>query len=179
MWNGRDIFVKSRKYTFSVEKIDRLYFVNLRKYVLHASRLHMQTFSPNIFSQYKKAMKVNYVNKAYLVHSLFLLYFFLVYLSISTLFGRLCDHHQEKQLCLCDTWYSLFCVDDCTVCSHPRRITSTKCCINTVVSPDDGHIVGRNIRSLTNTLRINILRINYAPSWLYLQDYTGMQVNKP
>jgi len=23
--------------------------------------------------------------------------------------------------------------------SHPHRITSTKCCINTAVSPDDGH----------------------------------------
>ena len=32
------------------------------------------------------------------MHSLFL-----VYLSVSTCFGRLCDHHQEKQLCLCDT----------------------------------------------------------------------------
>jgi len=41
----------------------------------------------------------NLVNKANLVYSLFL-----VYLSISTCFGRLCAHHQEKQLCLCDTW---------------------------------------------------------------------------
>ena len=39
----------------------------------------------------------NLVNKANLVHSLFL-----VYLSISVCFGRLCAHHQE-QLCLCDT----------------------------------------------------------------------------
>jgi len=54
---------------------------------------------------------------------------FLVYLSISTCFWRLCAHHQEKQLCLCDAWYLLFCVgypayktvilvcmDDCLVC---------------------------------------------------------------
>ena len=27
---------------------------------------------------------------------------FLVHLSISTCFGQLCAHHQEKQLCLCD-----------------------------------------------------------------------------
>jgi len=33
----------------------------------------------------------------------------------------------------------------------------------------DGHIVARNMWRL-----INILRINYAPSWLYLEDYTGM-----
>ena len=25
-------------------------------------------------------------------------------------------HQEEKQLCLCDTWYLLFCVDDCLVC---------------------------------------------------------------
>jgi len=58
----------------------------------------------------------NVVNKANLVHSLFLVYLFLVYLSISTCFGRLCAHRQEKQLYLCDTWYLLFCVDGCLVC---------------------------------------------------------------
>jgi len=86
----------------------------------------------------------NLINKANLVHNLFL-----VYLSTFTCFGRLCAHHQEKQLCFCDTWYLLFCVDDCLVCricippyipdSHPHRITSTKCRINTVVSPYDRH----------------------------------------
>jgi len=60
-------------------------------------------------------------------------FYFLVYLSICTRFGRLYAHHQEKQLYLCDTWYLLF--------SHPYRITSTKCRISTVVSPDDGHMV--------------------------------------
>ena len=37
---------------------------------------------------------------------------------------------------------------------------------NTVVSPDDGHLVIRNVQRL-----INILRINCASSWLYLQDF--------
>jgi hypothetical protein len=41
---------------------------------------------------------------------------FLVYLSISTCLRQLRAHHQEKQQCLCDTWYLLFCVDDCLVC---------------------------------------------------------------
>ena len=36
---------------------------------------------------------------------------------------------------------------------------------NTVVSPGDAHIVGRNIQRLQD-----ILRINCAPSWLYLQE---------
>jgi hypothetical protein len=30
--------------------------------------------------------------------------------------------------------------------SHPYRITSTKCRIGTVFSPDDGHIVDRNMK---------------------------------
>ena len=29
--------------------------------------------------------------------------------------------------------------------SHPQRVTVNKCRINTVVSPDDGHIVARNV----------------------------------
>ena len=53
----------------------------------------------------------HFVNKTNLVHNLFL-----VYLSISTCFGRLWTHHREKQLCFCDTCYLLFCVNDCLVC---------------------------------------------------------------
>ena len=60
-------------------------------------------------------------------------------------------------------------VDDCLADSHPQRITSTKYGKNTVVSPDDGHIVARNMRRL-----INIQRINCAPSWVYLEDYAEM-----
>jgi hypothetical protein len=52
----------------------------------------------------------NLVNKANWVHNLIL-----VYLSISTCFRWLCTNHQEKQLCLCDTWCLLLCVDDCLV----------------------------------------------------------------
>ena len=54
----------------------------------------------------------NLVNKAKLVHNLFLV----CILLFPTCFGRLCDHHQEKQLCLCDTRYLLFCMDYCLVC---------------------------------------------------------------
>jgi len=114
------------------------------------------------------------VRKANLVRNLFL-----VYMSIFACFGRLCAHRHEKQLCLCDTSCLLFCVDDWLVCgsicscipdSHPQRMTSTKCRLNTDVSPDERHIVARNMQRLTNTLRTNC-----APSWLYLQDCTGMQ----
>jgi hypothetical protein len=94
-----------------------------------------------------RASLYNLVNKANLGQNLFL-----VYLSISTCCGRTCAYHHEKQLCLCDIWYLLFCMDDRLVCRvatlyirHSHRITSTKCRINTVVSPDDGHIFARNM----------------------------------
>jgi hypothetical protein len=65
-----------------------------------------------------RASVYNLVNKANLVHNLFL-----VYLSIPRCFGWLSAHHQEKQLCFCDTWYLLFYVDDCLVCRvlHTRQ----------------------------------------------------------
>ena len=52
-----------------------------------------------------RASLYNLVNKTNLVHSSFL-----VYLSISTCFGRLCAHHQEKQLCFATlgTCYSVW-----------------------------------------------------------------------
>jgi len=73
---------------------------------------------------------------------------FLVCLFLfSTCFVQLCDHHQEKLLYQCDTWYLSLCVDDagCIPDDHPRRVTNTRCRINTVISPDDGHTVARNM----------------------------------
>ena len=46
-----------------------------------------------------RASLYNLVNKTNLVHNLFLVY---LYVSISTRFGRIWAHHQEKQLCLCE-----------------------------------------------------------------------------
>jgi hypothetical protein len=59
-----------------------------------------------------RASLYNLVNRTNLVHSLLPL----VYSSISTCFGRLWAQHKEKKLCFRDTWYLLFCVDDCLVC---------------------------------------------------------------
>jgi hypothetical protein len=68
-----------------------------------------------------------------------------------------CAHHQEKQLYLYD---SLVCIQD----GHPRRITSIKCRINTVVSPDDGHTVAQNVeRKEMNILR----RIMHQVGFIY------------
>ena len=63
------------------------------------------------------------------------------------------------------TWYLSLCIDDCLVCraefippripdSHLYRVTNTRCRKGTVFSPDDGHIVARNIQGKA----INILR---------------------
>jgi len=41
-------------------------------------------------------------------------------------------------------WYAGW-NENCIPDSHPHRITSTKWCINTVVSPDDEHIVAGNM----------------------------------
>jgi hypothetical protein len=45
-------------------------------------------------------------------------------------------------------------MEPCIPDSHPHRVTNTKCRIDTVISPDDGHIVARNMY----TKEINILR---------------------
>ena len=89
--------------------------LNLRKIPLYLLHQHPYQF---FFCFIDRASLYELVNKLNLVHSLFLVYLFIVYLSISTCFGQLCAHHQEKQLCLCNTWYLLFCVDDCWVCRY-------------------------------------------------------------
>ena len=101
--------------------------------------------------------------------------FFLICLLLSsTCFGQLCAHHQEKTPYLCDTWYLSLYIDDCPVCraewippcirdSHLYRLTNTSCRIGTVFSPDDGHIVARNMwRKAINTLRKILHQVHSA-----------------
>ena len=57
-------------------------------------------------------------------------------------------------------------IPPCIPDSHPYRVTNTRCRICTVNSPDDGHIVARNMWRKA----INILRKNCAPRWFHLQD---------
>jgi hypothetical protein len=78
------------------------------------------------------------------------------------------------------SWYvyffSLHVLGYCLGCkadSHPHRVTNTKCRIDTVISPDDGHTVARSMyRKNKHTKR------NCEPIWIYLQDYTGCTVNR-
>ena len=73
-------------------------------------------------------------------------------LLLSTCFGQLCVHHQEKIPYLCDTWYLSLYTDDCLACG----VEFIPPCISdiTVFSPDDGQIVVRNMQRKT----INMLR---------------------
>jgi hypothetical protein len=50
----------------------------------------------------------------------------------------------------------------CIPDSHPYRITSTKRRINIVVSPDDGHIIDRNVlRKEINVLRKIVHQVGF------------------
>jgi hypothetical protein len=66
----------------------------------------------DVLSVYTEILSKYLVNKANLVHNFFLVCLFL----IASFFGRLCAHHQEKWLYLCDTCYLSLCMDDCLVC---------------------------------------------------------------
>jgi hypothetical protein len=50
----------------------------------------------------------------------------------------------------------------CVPDSHPYRITSTKCHVNAVVSPDDGHVVAQNMyRKEINILRKTVQQVGF------------------
>jgi hypothetical protein len=62
----------------------------------------------------------------------------------------------------------------CIPDSHPYRITSTKCRIITIVSPDDGHVVARNMyRKEVNVVR----KIVHQDGFIY-KIVQGCTVNK-
>ena len=83
-------------------------------------------------------------------------FFLLCLFLFSTWFGRLFSHHQKKQLYLSDA------------------CTSTRCYINTVISPDDGHIVARNMYRE----EINIVRKIVHQVGLIYEIIQGRKVNK-
>jgi len=54
-------------------------------------------------------------------------------------------------------WIPL-CIPD----SHPHRVTNTKCRIDKVISPDDGHMVARNVyRKEIDTLRKIVHQVGF------------------
>jgi hypothetical protein len=73
---------------------------------------------------------------------------------LSTCFKQPRAHHQENQLYQYSIWYVSLCVVDrlvcrsertCTLDGHLHRVTHTRCCIDTIDSPDDEHGVAQNM----------------------------------
>jgi hypothetical protein len=64
-----------------------------------------------------------------------------------------------------ETSFNPPCIPD----GHPHRVRNTRCRIDIIISPDDGHIVARNIQTY-KYIHINTQRRNCAPGWFYLQD---------
>jgi hypothetical protein len=95
----------------------------------------------------------------------------------STCFGRLCAHHQEKSLSmwqlvfvtLCG-WVSGMQGAPCIPDSHPHRVTNTKSHRYSYFSWWWAHSCPKHVEK-----RNKHTKKNCAPSWLYLQDYTGMR----
>jgi len=87
-----------------------------------------------------------------LTHNTFYIYLF----RFSTCFEQPCAHHRESQLYQYNIWYMSVCVGDRPVCrsgssfptcmpdGHLHRVTYTRCCIDTIDSPDDEHKVARS-----------------------------------
>jgi len=96
--------------------------------------------------------------------------------------GRLCVYHQEKQLCLCDNWYSLFRICSCIPDSHPNRIPRTKCRINMVATPDDilygwlsgmqEHMLLHTRQSSTQNNKYQVSRKHSCFSWWWTHSRT-------
>jgi hypothetical protein len=84
---------------------------------------------------------------------------FLMHLfHFSTCFEQPHAHNQENPFYQYNIWYMSLCVGDrlvcrsernfptCTIDGHLRRVTYyTRCCIDTIDSPDDEHGVARNM----------------------------------
>jgi hypothetical protein len=87
---------------------------------------------------------------------------------ISELWWSTCTQIQFQQLSMV---HYLIIIPPCIPGSHAYRITSTKCRINTVVSPDDGHSHPKHVEK-----RNKHTKKNYVPSWLYLQGYQPSQI---
>ena len=91
------------------------------------------------------------VNKANLVHNLFLIYIcsYNLYQSLHVsgdyvpIIRR--NNCVYEMFCTCySVWLAVWCAP-CIPDNHPHRITGTQYLINTVVSPEYRHIVARNM----------------------------------
>jgi len=83
---------------------------SIQQFLMHHDYFWLDVLLCHYEAHWLNNTSSNLVNKDNFGHNLIL-----VCSSISTCFRWLCTHHQEKQLCLCDTWSLLLCVDDCLV----------------------------------------------------------------
>ena len=114
--------------------------------------------------------RYNIVNKANLMHNLsYYVYFFSLHVSVDYVptIWRNNSIYATLGTCysVCMTVWYIGRIPD----SHPYRVTNTKCRIDAVISPDDGHSSPKHVEK-----RNKRTKKNCAPSWLYLQDYTAM-----
>jgi len=66
----------------------------------------------------------------------------------------------------------------CILVSHPHRVTSTKCLIDTVISPDDGHVVARNMyRKEINILRKIVHKVGLIYK-IYRQTFCNVDLTE-
>jgi hypothetical protein len=71
-------------------------------------------------------------------------------------------------------WYAAWSfIPPCIPDSHPHRVTNTKCRIDRVISPDDGHTGARNmLRKEINILRKIVYQVGFIYKIL-LEKITG------
>jgi hypothetical protein len=125
-------------------------FIRLNKYNIHAHKPHPCKAKKEFWCFVDRASFFNLVNRTNLVHNVFLI----CLLPFCTYFGQLCAHHQEKYsnyatpgICYSvkmTVWYAGW-NPPCIPGRHLYRVTNTRCRIVAVFSPDDGHIVARNM----------------------------------
>jgi len=77
--------------------------------------------------------------------------------QLSTCFEQTRAHHQENQFYQYNFWYVSIYVGDrvvcklessfptCTLLGHRQTVTYTRCCIDTIDSPDDERVFARNM----------------------------------
>jgi len=98
--------------------------------------------------------------------------FFSMYLFQSfTSFEQPRAHRQENQLYQYNIWYTSLCVGNRFVCStrngHLERVTYTRCCTDTIDSPDDEHeVCSKHVESLNKYMEKNC-----ASSWSFAMNY--------
>ena len=118
--------------------------------------------------------------------------FFCMYLfQFSTCFEQPRAHHQENQLYQYNIWYMSLYVGDrfvcrsessfptCTQSGHRHRVTYTRCCIDTIGSPDDEHeVCSKHVENWNKYIEKNCAsswsfskKLYFLITSLWLQDH--------